>query len=117
MFQREKKRAFARITSVQNVFDVLADHNDYNDDDNNDVSDDDVQRRSTREVSRAPTRSEPPLESTREVSWTPVRSEPPLESTREVSWAPTRPKPLWATSCRGGTANPDHDRVTSDVSD
>jgi hypothetical protein len=33
MTQREKKRAFARATSVQNVFDVLADNDDNDDDD------------------------------------------------------------------------------------
>ena len=55
LIQREKKRTFVRATSVQNVFDVLADHNDDTDDvsdvladhndNNDDVSDDDDRRR------------------------------------------------------------------------
>ena len=49
--QREKKRVFARATSVQNVFDVLADHDDNDDDDRRRL----VATKSTREVSRAPT--------------------------------------------------------------
>ena len=38
-----------------------------------------------------------------------------IESTREVSRTPMRSEPLWATSCRGNTANPAHDSVTNDL--